>query len=145
MVRGFVYDVKTGTLTGGTEVTCLTGRATARCQAGTTLWHADLLESRSSRFASLSLVTWVACFLVAFSMYGWPDMPTSPRPAEGRVYPLNDHVHYTYMNEWEHNLHEALWMAAPFLCLGMFLIHWFVDPFELKRRRRFGLPPPEFR
>jgi len=142
-VRGFVYDMKTGGLTEveprelASPVARRNNAKLGRRFGMRILWKVVVVVL----LVWSSLVTCVACFLVAFSIYWWPDMPTSPRPAEGRVYPLNDHAHYTYMNEWEHNLHEALWMAAPFLCLGMFLIHWFVDPFELKRRRRFGSPP----
>ena len=91
------------------------------------------------------MVVYFACFLVDFSMYWWPDMPTSPRPAEGRVYPLNKHSHYTYMNEREHRLHEATWLFLPFVLLGLGLIFHFVDPFDEKRKRRYGSPPPGFR
>jgi len=90
-------------------------------------------------------VTYAVCFLVSFSMYWWPDMPTSPRPAEGRVYALNNHGHYTYMNEWEHRLNERIWLAAPLLFAGFALIMHFVDPFDGKRKRRYGPPPPGFR
>ena len=90
-------------------------------------------------------VIYLAFFLVDFSMYWWPDMPTSPVPAEGRIYPLNNHGYHTYMNEWEHQLDETIWLIGPFLFLCLFLIIRFVDPFDEKRRKRYGSPPPGFR
>jgi hypothetical protein len=90
------------------------------------------------------IVTYSACFLVRFSMYWWPDMPTSPRPAEGRIYPLNNHAHYTYMSEWEHRFDETSLLILPFLLLCLGLIIHFVDPFDEKRKRRYGSPPPGF-
>jgi hypothetical protein len=61
------------------------------------------------------MAIWVACFLVNFSMYWWPDMPTSPRPEQGRIYPLNNHGSYTYMNAWDHRLNWTIWQVTPFV------------------------------
>jgi hypothetical protein len=91
------------------------------------------------------MVIYAACFLVTFSMYWWPDMPTAPQPAEGRIYPLNNHAHYTYMNKWENHLRETIWLGLPFLLAGLGLIIHFIDPFGEKHRRRYGSPPAGFR
>jgi hypothetical protein len=90
-------------------------------------------------------VAYAACFLVSSSMYWWPDMPKSPSPAKGRVYALNNHGHYTYMNGWEHRLNETIWLVPPLLFAGLALIMHFVDPFDEKRKHRYGSPPPGFR
>jgi hypothetical protein len=66
-------------------------------------------------------------------------------PAEGRIYPLNNHGNYTYMNEWEHRLDETLSLMCPFLFVGLALIVHFIDPFDEKRKRRYGSPPAGFR
>jgi|ERR1700678_4514246 uncharacterized membrane protein len=91
------------------------------------------------------MVIYFALFLINFSMYWWPDMPTSPGPAKGRIYPLNNHGHYTYMNEREHRLNETWWMLLPLLVVSLGLIIHFIDPFDEKRKHRYGSPPPGFR
>jgi hypothetical protein len=91
------------------------------------------------------LVGMLVPFLVDLSMFYWPSIPSSPRPAEGRVYPLNNHGHYTYMNRREHLLDESVqWIFL--ICLpALMAIQHFVDPFEMKRRRRlYGQPPRDF-
>ena len=86
----------------------------------------------------------LACTLIIVSMYWWPDMSTSPRPEEGRIYPLNNHGHSTYMNEWEHQL-ERMLFATNFLTLAaMGAIYHFVDPFDFKRRIRPSYPVPPY-
>jgi hypothetical protein len=45
--------------------------------------------------------------LLVISMYWWPSIPSTPRPAEGRIYPLNNHGEYAYMNRREHLMHEV--------------------------------------
>lgn len=79
-VRGFVYDMKTGRLTEveprelASPVARRNNAKLGRRFGMRILWKVVvvvlLVWSR--------LVTCVACFLVAFSIYGWPDMPTSP-------------------------------------------------------------------
>lgn len=92
------------------------------------------------------MATYVACFVTVFSMYWWPDMPTSPRPAEGRIHPLNNHGHYTYMNESEYRLQTMIWRILPACFVGVALIYLLVDPFDQKAaRRKYGSPPPGFR
>jgi hypothetical protein len=91
-------------------------------------------------------VAYGACFLIDLSMYWWPDMPTLPNPAQGRVYALNNHGYYTYMNAWEQRLHNTIFfLMLPLLFAGIGLIMHFVDPFDVKRKRRYGSPPPGFR
>lgn len=98
---------------------------------------------------ALSIVlvaTLLACLLVSVSMYSWPSIPSSPRPAEGRVYPLNDHGHYTYMNRSEYLLREVIALIWAPLVIALGVIQYFVDPFdELRRRRLYGRPPSDFR
>jgi hypothetical protein len=75
-------------------------------------------------------------------MYWWPNIPPSPRLAEGRVYPLNDHGYYTYMNRSEYTLREVIGWFWPPLVIALGAIQYFVDPFgELRRRRLYGRPP----
>ena len=50
---------------------------------------------------------------VHMSMYFWPDMTYSPRPSEGRFYPIYKFDHPKYMNEREGSLYQTLWWAAP--------------------------------
>ena len=68
------------------------------------------------------MVIYFAGCLAAFSMSWWPDMPTSPRPDEGRIYPLNKHGRYTYMNPWEYRLNSTISISWPFLVAALCLI-----------------------
>jgi hypothetical protein len=83
-----------------------------------------------------------ATLLVNISMYYWPSIPSSPRPAEGRVYPLNNHGSYTYMNRQEYLLREECsWVfLACFAAFGS--IQVILDPFDQKRRPRMPKPWP---
>jgi hypothetical protein len=95
-------------------------------------------------YASLFVVFSVT-FVADFSMYYWPGIPSSPRPAEGRVYPLNNHGKHTYMNRREHLLDEDTKLVLPVTLAAIGMIYYFVDPFEQKRRRRlYGRPPSDF-
>jgi hypothetical protein len=92
------------------------------------------------------VATFFSCLLLSVSMYSWPDMPTSPRPAEGRIYPLNDHGHYTYMNEPEHRLRTVIWWVLPILIVAICTIQHFKDPSgEQRKWRLYGRVPREFR
>lgn len=92
--------------------------------------------------AIVLLVAFLGTFAVDFSMFYWPSIPSSPRPAEGRVYPLNNHGRYTYMNRREYLLDEAVRLVLPIILAAMAAIHYFVDPFDVKRRRHlYGRPP----
>src|SRR5882762_6599868 len=95
----------------------------------------------------LSITLFTACLvfsLTGLSMFWWPNIPSSPRPAEGRIYPLNNHGHYTYMNDSEHFIQELTWGGCPILVAAFAAIQYFVDPFDYKRRRSYGSPPPGF-
>ncbi len=92
--------------------------------------------------ATVLFVTTVASSLVDVSMYDWPDMTSSPRPSEERVYPLNIHGTYKYMNRREYLLNWVL-EDVGFACGGaVAAIYFFVDPFDWKRRLRPLRPPP---
>ena len=86
----------------------------------------------------------LACTIIIVSMYSWPDMSTSPRPEEGRIYSLNNHGHLTYMNEWEFLLRRTL-IATHLLSLAAIgAVYYFVDPFDFKRRIRPSYPVPPY-
>ena len=86
--------------------------------------------------------TCLACVFVDISMYWWPNIPSSPQPSEGRIYPLNNHGHYTYMNRSEHLLDRTLVGAFLLLFATSAGIGHFVDPFDVKRKRQSYGPPP---
>jgi hypothetical protein len=79
----------------------------------------------------------ISYFLVfGFSMYFWPSIPSAPHPEQGRLYALNNHAAYTYMNRREYLLHEAS-LYVLLACGGAaVLIENFVDPFNRKSRPR---------
>jgi len=83
----------------------------------------------------------VVSFVINISMYWWPNIPSSPRPAEGRVYPLNNHGYYTYMNRQEYLLNMALEWIFPALFFPLVAIQYFLDPFDQKTRWRPLRPP----
>jgi hypothetical protein len=90
---------------------------------------------------ALIIVTY-GSFITMISMFWWPSIPPAPRPAEGRVFALNDHGRYTYMNKKEHDLQQSLF--ASFLVGAGFviLIQYFADPFDCKRQYRVIRPAP---
>ncbi len=96
-----------------------------------------------------SVILFATCLTSAFidiSMFWWADMPSTPKPAEGRIYPLNNHGHYTYMNRSEYLLDETIKMMFPILGIGFAAIQYSVDPFgEIRKRRLYGSPPRGFR
>jgi hypothetical protein len=64
----------------------------------------------------LTITLLVICFVsgvLGISMYWWPNIPSAPRPAEGRIYPLDNHAHYTHMNSSEYLLHEWILSCFP--------------------------------
>ncbi len=83
----------------------------------------------------------LVCFLIGFSMYWWPGIPSSPQPLEGRVYPLNNHGHYTYMNRQEYLLNESVRWTFPAVFLPFALIEYFADPLNRKPRWIPVIPP----
>jgi hypothetical protein len=96
---------------------------------------------------SIALVVMLlGCGLLSLSMYAWPTIPSSPRPAEGRTYPLNNHGHYTYMNRSEYLVRETIQLIWIPLIFGFGAIQYFLDPFgERRRRRLYGSAPRGFR
>jgi hypothetical protein len=84
------------------------------------------------------IVTAFGAFYTAISMFYWPSIPSSPRPAEGRVYALNNHGWFTYMNKGEHELHYSLLAGFMLAAIGAVLIQHFVDPFDQKRLARYS-------
>jgi hypothetical protein len=94
---------------------------------------------------TVSIVLFTAMFVAFFvnlSMYWWPNIPYSPDPTTGRVYALNNHGTYTYMNKTESDLRWALSIFHFFGLGALLLIYYSVDPFDLKRRLRPLYPPP---
>lgn len=88
--------------------------------------------------------TCLASILLDISMYSWPGIPHSPQPSEGRIYPLNNHGYYTYMNRSEYLLDRTLTGAFFSLFAASAAILLFVDPFDDKRKRRIhGAPPSD--
>jgi hypothetical protein len=105
----------------------------------------QLLSGRRQTFwkvLSVILAAFLAVsFFIGISMYWWPNIPSSPCPTEGRVYPLNNHGHYTYMNRQEQLLNLSLFWAFPALFFPLAAIQHFLDPFNQKRRWRPVRPP----
>ncbi len=90
--------------------------------------------------------TGIALGVIGFSMFWWPNIPSSPRPEEGRIYPLNNHGHYSYMNSSEHFIQQVAWAGSPTLLFTFAAIQYLVDPFDyVRRRRKYGSPPSGFR
>jgi hypothetical protein len=97
-------------------------------------------------FSVILFATCLTSALVDISMFWWPDMPSTPKPTEGRIYPLNNHAHYTYMNRPEYLLDETIRWTFPVLGLVFAAIQYLVDPFgEIRKRRLDGSPPRGFR
>jgi len=106
----------------GVEETAELGSRTAR-----TLW----------KVLSIVLATiFLACFLVALSMPFWSGIPSERQPSEGRVYPLNNHGHYNYMNRQEYLLNQWSFWIFPAAFFPGSAIYYFADPFDRKRRWR---------
>ena len=84
----------------------------------------------------LSLISLASIFLV-ISMYFWPSIPAYPVPSEGRVYPLNNHGRYTYMNQGEYQFRSAAEFTFVLSFVGFCFIQQIVDPFDYERRGRY--------
>jgi hypothetical protein len=83
-------------------------------------------------------------FIVVFSMFYWPSIPSHPEPAEGRVYPLNNHGKHTYMNRREYLMQEDAQLVLPLTLASFGAIYYFIDPFDQKKRR-YRRPPRDFK
>lgn len=77
-----------------------------------------------------------ASFAVGISMYYWPGIPAAADASKGRVYVLNNHGRYTYMNRKEYLLNESLFGMSVVCFAGAFIIDRFLDPFDRKLRPR---------
>src|SRR4051794_719099 len=86
------------------------------------------------------VATYALFFLVGLSMFWW-QMPSSPHPAQGRIYALNNHGHVTYMNRKEYDLQTASFWLALFLIPAISAIQHFVDPFDERKKLRPLRPP----
>jgi hypothetical protein len=96
-------------------------------------------------FAIVVFMTGFGSGVVGFSMFWWPNIPSSPRPEEGRIYPLNNHGHYTYMNRSEQYFQELLRYGTPILLLTFAAIEYLVDPFDhIRNKRKYGTKPRGF-
>ena len=94
--------------------------------------------------SALLLAGYFVLFLISISMYGWPAIPTEPRPLEGRIYPLNNHGHCTYMNRSEYVLQQSAFLIGPIFLAALAAIHFAVEPFGEKEKRRLYGPPPQY-
>jgi CRISPR-associated Cas5-like protein len=93
-----------------------------------------------------AFATCLASIFIVISMYWWPNIPSSPHPSEGRIYPLNNHGYYTYMDRSEYLLNRTLQGIFLLLFAASAGIAHFADPFDFKRKRQsYGLPPRDFK
>ena len=94
----------------------------------------------------LLFVMLATTFIIAFSMFYWPSIPSSPQRAQGRIYPLNNHGRYTFMNHREYQIQEGAQIILPLTLASIGAIYYFIDPFDLKsRQRRYRRPPRDYR
>lgn len=68
--------------------------------------------------AALSLVCWFGDFLV----YYWPNVPTTPYPESGNIYPLQVHGGYLYFTKALIRFHTSLLIVAAASAAGYVLI-----------------------
>jgi hypothetical protein len=95
------------------------------------------------RILTIALLAACVTFgVIDISMYGWPSIPSSPRPSEGRIFPLNNHGHYTYMNRSEYLLRESMQWGFILAAIALGVIQHFVNPFDEKKKPRPLRPPP---
>jgi hypothetical protein len=86
-----------------------------------------------------------AYVMLVISMFWWPNIPSTPRPDEGRIYPLNNHGSYTYMNRREYLMQEATPFVVVPVLAALAAINYLVDPFDNERKRIYGRAPHDFR
>lgn len=68
-----------------------------------------------------ALGLWLAC--VGLFLHYAATRPRSPRPDEGRVYSINNHGVYAYLNQSEN---MWLWLLAA-TAVGMFIVAALID------------------
>jgi hypothetical protein len=91
-------------------------------------------------FLKLTMIVLVVAIFtslaVEVSMYYWPGIPPVPDARQGRIYPLDNHGGYTYMNRQEYLLRGSLFWIF-FVCFSAAAaIEQFLDPFDRKLRPR---------
>jgi hypothetical protein len=94
----------------------------------------------------LTITLLVTCFVSGALVISdwWPNIPSAPRPAEGRIYPLNNHAHNKYMNRSEFLLQKWILSDFPLVVLALGAIQCLADPFGELRRGAFRVGPQIF-
>ncbi|PYJ66565.1 MAG: hypothetical protein DME76_16660 [Verrucomicrobia bacterium] len=82
------------------------------------------------------LVLSTICFGEAISFYYTPNLPTTPQPQIGRIYPLNNHGWVTYLTKEEWYTFNFLHALAALFFITFFAIGWFCDPFNCFSKHR---------
>ena len=72
------------------------------------------------------------CYTWGLHMHFAFSRPTSPNSLEGRVYALNTHGHWVYLNAQEHFLLIFLYVLFIVLALTAITIDWLKNPFQTK-------------
>jgi hypothetical protein len=69
------------------------------------------MESRPSKLVGFLIGLGVLCFVGNFAFY-LADFPTVPDSAVGRIYPLNNHGHITYLTDAQMLVRSTLFISA---------------------------------
>lgn len=70
-----------------------------------------------------------AAFAFAISFY-YRDLPNTPQPDLGRIYPLNNHGYLLYMTHGEQVQQQASFAIFALLFVVVAVTNHFLDPFE---------------
>jgi hypothetical protein len=73
------------------------------------------------------------CYAWGLHMHFAFSRPTSPNSLEGRVYPLNTHGDWVYLNAQEHFLLTSLYVVFVALALLAIAIDWLKNPYQVTR------------
>src|SRR5438132_12394395 len=76
------------------------------------------------------LVLYTICFAEALSFYYKSDLPSTPQPQLGRIYPLNNHGWITYLTKEESYMRNFLSAMGLLFFILFVAIGWFFDPFN---------------
>jgi hypothetical protein len=86
--------------------------------------------------ANIAVIILVAasftCFGFGLSFY-FGKFPATPQPAQGRIYPLNNHGYITYLTK-----HDTITQEVSFVLFGVLfataaLINHFIEPFDTRK------------
>ncbi len=77
----------------------------------------------------------VACGVVAWSIYFWPDVTIRPRPESGHVYAVRSHYDVLYWTRTEVWLHYVLSIVGGLLFVAALVIAVRLGVVNLGRRR----------